>query len=82
MNAKATKTEDCPSEVKIETEDDFSQPQNLGDVKARLLIYECELSNMREWIAEQFGSPLNKKAILRLEQAENELKRLAKLAVS
>ncbi len=58
--------------------DDFAPPQNLEDLRFRLQIYTDELSNMREWISEEFGEPLNKNAIRQLEKAKLELEKLLK----
>jgi hypothetical protein len=79
---KATKkTQNCECNTKSESEnDDFASIPNPEEVRARLLEYECELSNMSEYLKEQFDGSLPEKAVRRLEQAEKEMKKLDKLA--
>ena len=58
---------------------DFAHARNLGDLRQSLQTYEAELQNMCEWLSEEFGNPLNRKAISLLQRAANELRRLEKL---
>lgn len=57
---------------------DFAPPRNLEELIFRLETYAAEIANMREWIGEQFGNPLNQKVISALEKARLGLEKLIK----